>query len=246
MLKRLMTMAAFGTMAGLSLASPASAGPEVVFNATGVPGLLCGSKPSTSSITVGANANVSLTNNLGGNAELLIDGANSATVSAGQTVEVQFHRGPVSIAMKQTSCLLGDAKALTVQVTAPPPVTQPSPTRPAPGSAPAQPKPTTKAPMAATSPPPAAPALPSLPSDPLFGEDGAISGSPAAGGDIVNPPSAASVVEDQKTRNIASNTPIDRGPIGLLAIIATVCVVGVTAGAIRAIITQRATRAEFA
>jgi hypothetical protein len=42
------------------------------------------------------------------------------------------------------------------------------------------------------------------------------------------------------------DTPTDKGPIGLLAIIATVCVVGVSVGAIRAIVGQRASRAEFA
>jgi len=48
-------------------------------------------------------------------------------------------------------------------------------------------------------------------------------------------------------QGLAGDTgPVDKGSMGLLAIIATVCVVGVSAGAIRAIITQRATRTGFA
>jgi hypothetical protein len=42
---------------------------------------------------------------------------------------------------------------------------------------------------------------------------------------------------------LASVEPVrESGPIGLLALIATVCVVGASAGAIRAIIAQRASR----
>lgn len=243
MLKRLAATAALGTIAGLSLAGPAYAGPEVVFTASGVPGLLCGSKPSTSSITVGANASVSLTNSLGGSAALLIDGANSATVNAGQTVQVQFHRGPVSIAMKQTSCLLGDAKPLTVQVTPAPPA-QPTPTRPASAPTSTSPRPSTKPPAPATSQP-EMPALPSLPGDLFHPADEAAVGTVPPGSDTLKTP-PASVLGESGTRDAVADAPIDKGPIGLLAIIATVCVVGVTAGAIRAIITQRATRAEFA
>ena len=52
-------------------------------------------------------------------------------------------------------------------------------------------------------------------------------------------------VDGATVANLAGSRQ-DSGPIGLLAIIAAVCVVGVSAGAIRAIISQRASRAEFA
>ena len=41
---------------------------------------------------------------------------------------------------------------------------------------------------------------------------------------------------------VAAQATSGTGPNGLLALIATVCVVGVSAGAIRAIVAQRATR----
>jgi hypothetical protein len=111
------------------------------------------------------------------------------------------------------------------------------------------------APRASTPPPAANPqqsastSPPALPSDPLFPDDltDAGAGTPAPEGDTLNTPPAIVVGADgNQTQRLAVDTPLDKGPIGLLAIIATVCVVGVTAGAIRAIITQRATRVEFA
>jgi hypothetical protein len=51
------------------------------------------------------------------------------------------------------------------------------------------------------------------------------------------------VVAGQLSRTAGSS---DDGPVGLLALIATVCVVGVSAGAVRALVTQRANRAEWA
>jgi hypothetical protein len=57
-------------------------------------------------------------------------------------------------------------------------------------------------------------------------------------------PAAGGVAVDELSRTAGSSS--DDGPIGLLALVATVCVVGVAAGAIRALITQRANRAEWA
>ncbi|GIH08951.1 hypothetical protein Rhe02_70180 [Rhizocola hellebori] len=245
-------MAALGAFAGLPMASTASAAPgaDVTFTSSGVAGLLCDSKPSTPSVTVGAETRIRLTNGLGAAAQLNIDGSPSATVADGETVEVQFHRGPVSITMAQSCLLPSDTKALTVAVTAvPPPVVQPSPTRPAPPVA--QPQQSTKPPAGTNPQQTTAASLPPLPGDPLFPDDPANvagAGTPGPQGDTLNSPPAVVVGAggNGQTPRLASNTPLDKGPIGLLAIVATVCVVGVTAGAIRAIITQRATRVEFA
>ncbi len=253
MLKRLATMAAAGAFAGLPLAIPASGAPgaDVTFTSSGVAGLLCDSKPNTPSITVGAETRIRLTNELGASAQLKIDGSASATVADGETVEVQFHRGPVSITMAQSCLIPPNTTPLMVAVTAaaPPPVVQPSPTRPVP--APVQTTQlSTKTPTTPKSQQSAAASLPPLPGDPLFPDqlaDVVGAGTSAPQGDTLKPP-AASVLdaEGKQTNRIAANVPLDKGPIGLLAIIATVCVVGVSSGAIRAIITQRATRAEFA
>jgi hypothetical protein len=117
---------------------------------------------------------------------------------------------------------------------------QPSPTRPAPVVA--QPQQSTKPPVATNPQQTPGASLPPLPGDPLFPSDlGSVApGTPLPQGDTLNTPLAVVVGADGKqTPRLASETPLDKGPIGLLAIIATVCVVGVTTGAIRAIITQR-------
>ncbi|WP_144128314.1 hypothetical protein [Catellatospora sichuanensis] len=270
--RRAAAFAAAGLLAGLPLlaASPAGAAepeaaPGVSFSGGGLGLLLCGSKPATTKITVAAEAKVRLTNGLGQGATLQIDGKDSAEVADGETVEVQFHRGPVKVAMVP-ECLLNlnpTFEPLTVDVvnrsTSTPsssgssggghgsgssptrkPSAKPSPTKgasqpgtsrqPSPGSVPGDDNETTAVPE------PTETLFPD-PSDQSQSEP-APEGSP--NGEVVSPGS------DKIDLDSVSRTSPDKGPIGLLAIIATVCVVGVAAGAIRAIIAQRATRAEFA
>ncbi|MFB9450897.1 hypothetical protein Dvina_53690 [Dactylosporangium vinaceum] len=72
--------------------------------------------------------------------------------------------------------------------------------------------------------------------------DPSAAAAPAVGVD----PSAP--VDDRVTveQPVAASGPASNGPAGLLALVATVCVVGVGIAAIRAIIAQRASRASFA
>jgi hypothetical protein len=89
------------------------------------------------------------------------------------------------------------------------------------------------------------------------GQDGELGGrwgnqlKPADGGDTAGDPATVEpeLADDRFAVQPMSRTAgpaSDDGPIGLLALIATVCVVGVSAGAIRALVTQRANRAEWA
>lgn len=270
--RRAAAFAAAGLLAGLPLlaASPAGAAepeaaPGVSFSGGGLGLLLCGSKPATTKITVNAEAKVRLTNGLGQGATLKIDGEDSAEVADGETVEVQFHRGPVKVAMVP-ECLLNlnpTFEPLTVEVvsrsTSTPsssssssggqgsgstpsrkPSAKPSPTKGASQSGSSRSTSRSDAPAPGTEVPDVA-----EPEETLFPTPGEDDGGPA--GAQESPP-AVSVVGGSETLDSTrvSSTSPDKGPIGLLAIIATVCVVGVAAGAIRAIIAQRATRAEFA
>ncbi|MEU8078175.1 hypothetical protein AB0B31_22270 [Catellatospora citrea] len=272
--RRAAAFAAAGLLAGLPLlaASPAGAAepeaaPGVSFSGGGLGLLLCGSKPATTKITVAAEAKVRLTNGLGQGATLKIDGKDSAEVADGETVEVQFHRGPVKVAMVP-ECLLNlnpTFEPLTVEVvnrsTSTPSSSSSSSSGQGSGSTPS------RKPSAKPSPTKGA----SQPSASRRTSPGGASGD---GGQTVNvpdpdetlfpdpetepqsksepAPDASSDVTvvgqdpDKINLDSVSKTSPDKGPIGLLAIIATVCVVGVAAGAIRAIIAQRATRAEFA
>jgi hypothetical protein len=252
--KRLSATAAIGALVGLPLAMPAwAADPaSVTFSGGGLGLLLCGSKPNTSRISVPADQKVRLTNQLGTDATLNIDGSANSSVANGETVEVQFHRGPVSIGMVP-DCPLNlnpSYEQLTVDVR---PNTNKVMAVPAPAASPAA-RPSVK---------PTANTLPSA-DDPIRGgEDGSPPVPAAAGASLFAEampgaePSPGVILESPATvvhpgrsprgQALAADAgPVDKGPIGLLAIIATVCVVGVSAGAIRAIITQRATRTEFA
>lgn len=265
--RRAAAFAAAGLLVGLPLlaastatAAEPEAAPGVSFSGGGLGLLLCGSKPATSKITVPAESKIRLTNGLGQGATLQIDGKNSAAVPDGETVEVQFHRGPVKVAMVP-ECLLNlnpTFEPLTVEVVN---KATAAPSRPTGGQSPSSTpsrKPSTKPSPKASNQPGQAPQtgqnpgqetapdgqqLPDEPDETLFPTP-----SDEGDGQPEVEPSAAVVLGGGDTQNMdpAASLSPDKGPIGLLAIIATVCVVGVSAGAIRAIIAQRATRAEFA
>ncbi|WP_155369217.1 hypothetical protein [Catellatospora vulcania] len=274
--RRAAAFAAAGLLVGLPLlgASPAGAvepeaAPGVSFSGGGLGLLLCGSKPATTKITVAAESKVRLTNGLGQGATLQIDGKDSATVSDGETVEVQFHRGPVKVAMVP-ECLLNlnpTFEPLTVDVVS----RSTSPSGSSSGSSgggqgsgstpskkpSAKPSPTKGAGQSAGGNRQTTPAevpgdggetvnVPDPTGSPLF-EDPAPQGGETEPAPEESPKGTVVGQDSSKIDATLSsvNSP-DKGPIGLLAIIATVCVVGVAAGAIRAIIAQRATRAEFA
>ncbi|GHJ46700.1 hypothetical protein Cs7R123_40420 [Catellatospora sp. TT07R-123] len=270
--RRAAAFAAAGLLAGLPLllASPAGAAepeaaPNVDFTGGGLGVLLCGSKPTTMKITVAAESKVKLTNGLGQKATLQIDGKDSAAVSDGETIEVQFHRGPVKVAMVP-ECLLNlnpSFEPLTVDVAAR--TTQPTGTTPTTGSTPnpSRSSGSTSGSSSSTKPSKSRDSHSSSHGSSANSSEPAPSGDdtaiPEVPKDIFNPddeqpgadpsPSSAVVVGEGSGNSgpmQEASFPVDNGPIGLLAIIATVCVVGVGAGAIRAIIAQRATRAEFA
>lgn len=90
-------------------------------------------------------------------------------------------------------------------------------------------------------------ANPANPADPANPDAAALSadsfGDPSGGGSL----DGATTVAGAAAEPLASVDPVsDSGPTGLLALIATVCAVGVSAGAIRAIVAQRASRTRAA
>lgn len=88
--------------------------------------------------------------------------------------------------------------------------------------------------------PPAGPADAISPRWGLAGEPAR--GDTAAGQAGVDPPASGAELTDQELARTSGSAP-GEGPVGLLALVATVCVVGVSAGAVRALISQRASRA---
>jgi hypothetical protein len=249
-------------------ASPAYAadGPTVEFSGGSMLNLLvCKSQPSTAKLTVPAESRVTFVNRLGQKATLRVDGkaASDTAIGANQAVPVVFHYGPVNVSMT-FDCGVGvveEFKTVSVAVQQPAGVTTGPPRRSGGNSAgsgigvthPAQstaaaahatPGATTATPGRATATDQGAtgPTTESTESsDPSLLIPG-FDPSSAAGAAAANGPDDRVMVEAAVP---ASGTPTN-GPAGLLALIATVCVVGVGMAAIRAIIAQRSTRASYA
>jgi hypothetical protein len=254
--------------AGPVYAAP-SGGPTVEFSGGSMLNLLvCKSSPSTGKVTVPADSRVTFVNRLGQTATLTVDGKAVSQVGANQAVPVVFHYGPADVSMT-FNCGVGvveEFKSVGVTVTSAGAAAQPA-QAPDAGTTGSGAKgtgrisarngvPATGAPKSShsagattktTGTPAADPAAAGTNNqgtetiDPsLFGTDP--SGAPLAAG----APSAGSdgqlYVGDPVP---ASGTPRN-GPVGLLALIAAVCVVGVGIAAIRAIIAQRSTRASYA
>jgi hypothetical protein len=236
--------------------------------------LVCKSTPSSAKVTVPSESRVTFVNRLNQTATLKVDGKSVSSVGANQAVPVVFHYGPADVSMT-FSCGVGvveEFKSVAVAVNTPAPAA-PRAATPAPrtgaaaapnggiaarsgssptgGSRTGRPGGANSTAAGARAGKSAAPedtssAAPSaegtVPIDPsLLGPDPS---SSAFAGAV--PPSAAGDDRmDVEAAVPASGTP-SSGPIGLLALLATVCVVGVGIAAIRANIARRSTRASIA
>jgi hypothetical protein len=250
---RLVVTLAAGVVAGLPLlaAGPAvAATPRIDFSGSGAGLLSCRSKPSDSDLTVPAESTVIFVNKIGDVATLRINGRNAARVSKDESTEVLFHRGTVRIEMVPDCglTLASDIEAVSVTVAASggaasgPSTTGPA--RPG-GSSPAD---------AAGSQSSRGSHRPGVVGSPSRGRSASASPSGPAAGGIASPPDAGAgdgtaTGDDEGVAaepvSTAASSEKD-GPNGLLVVIAIVCVVGVSTGAIRAIAAQRATRTSVA
>jgi hypothetical protein len=276
--------AAAAPMLWISPAAAAAADHRVTFGGGGLGVLSCESRPDVTELLVASESTVGFTNQLGQPATLRIDGADRSRVARGATVEVRFHRGPVSVQLVP-DCVLNLSESfgsVTVRVSQPSPdpvppggsptpsgssstsassgdpdaPTQRSATGPGAGTTDQAPSGSTGAlppgwPAAGT--PPSTSERPSVATDPgavdpddwraVSGADGVDPGVDLPAGD-----GPATVLDgDRRAEPMAYAAARSRsGSFGLLALIATVCVVGVTVGAIRAIAAQRATRTSWA
>jgi hypothetical protein len=253
--------------AGAAYAEPVESGREVTFSGAGLLGVSCAANPSARSVTIAAETSLRVVNRTGHRATLLLDGAPRGEIGKGSGAEVLFHRGPVSLALKP-HCVLTEESSVRVQVITARPGARPvardrsddAPRRrgqdgrstgnsglgraAGDGRAEADNQPASPG-STAEEPRPTPSDLGGEPADGLDTviDDGALmtglpSDPPAIGGPAGANPAA---------EPLASVEPMsDDGPIGLLALIAIVCVLGVSAGAIRAILAQRASRAGFA
>jgi hypothetical protein len=244
-------------------------GRQVTFSGGGLLGLSCAAEPSTASVTIRAETTLRVVNRTGHRATLLLDGSARGEVAKGGAAEVLFHRGPVRLALKP-HCVLAEQKTVRVQVvTPPPPADEPAtgPARPgittgdrpsggaatggsataggstagrgSGGDGAAQPG---RQPAGAREEDPAL-----IPGADAAAEDPDLTGAGTSVGESPPQVNVADPGADLAAEPIGSMAPISEdGPIGLLAIIAIVCVLGVSVGAMRAILSQRASRASLA
>ncbi len=213
--------------------------PTVTFTGTPLLNLgavSCPSNPSVGTLTVAAGSTVDFANRLGKPATLWA-GDSHKHLKDGEMVPVTFTSGPASIVLQMLpdcSLDLGTHQQMTVAVTAPP--------------TPDHSKGSHKLTPSAGASNDSGSGVTGSGTDGTDGTDQ--TGAPAPGSTGNDDPFAPATVTDT-AGTVTLGDPIGansttNGASGLLTLIATVCVVGVSAAAIRAIIAQRATRALMA
>jgi hypothetical protein len=225
-------------------------GREVVFAGDSLLGVSCGATASATSVTVPAESTLRVVNNTGHRARLLIDGDTQGEIAHGGAAQVLFHRGPVSLALKP-NCVVADESSVRVEVV---PGGPPSPSArftPQSGSAGSGRTGAATAgahharggneSMTGGAVANTTPAVPGRTGASVGGDGASVgSGEPA---DSAVEPSAGPAAGRVAAEPMASVEPVQQGgSVALLALIATVAIVGVSAGAIRAILAQRVTR----
>ncbi|MFI5841071.1 hypothetical protein ACIA8K_15340 [Catenuloplanes sp. NPDC051500] len=242
-------------------------GEEVVFSGGGLLGVACGATPSVGSVSVPAESTLRVVNQTGYKAKLLLDGVTQGEVGKGEAAKILFHHGPVSLALKPNCVLTEESASVRVSVRTP---ARPAPPAVAAAPAPEAPAPHAPPPAAPEPGSPSITTRRTTPGDPRpapatattsskAGTPGGTTGSPspsattgaAAPSQSALPDplalplatGATVAAEGVAAEPVASVEPVrEAGPVGLLALIATICIIGVSAGAIRAIIAQRAAR----
>lgn len=236
-------------------------------------GLGARSSPDAEQVNLAAGSGLQFANQLGQPATLRLDGEAAADIPPGGVAEVVFHDGPVQATMQIDCLLGEPAGTVRVEVTPAAPAKPARPEQPAAGSDPGGSSagagsssatepggpPTggwwSDAPAA---PPPGEgvagePAPADLPRGATAPEGGlsprwGLATEPSSGGGSSTDPAnvdrqAADGGRVAGELSRTSGSAPDDGPIGLLALVATVCVAGVSAGAIRAIVSLRTNRA---
>jgi hypothetical protein len=253
-------------------ASPvhAASGTTVEFSGGSVLSVLvCKSHPSTTQVTIAAETRITFVNHLGQAASLEIDGKAVSAVGVNQAVPVIFHRGPVNVSMT-FDCGVGvveEFKSVAVIVMAPVATNQGG-VGGAAGSVSGAAGRTATATRPGSSTTSGARSAGGAATTSGAGEaagqrdasrtgatgaepvDPAAAGATAANGAAV--PAVPGGAGDAETPPVLVEAPVPAsgashgGPAGLLALVATVCVVGVGMAAIRAIMARRTSRAGLA
>lgn len=229
--------------AGPLLAPVAYADAETVTFSGGCGLLSSTSNPSSAQVRVSAGSAVTFENRLGKQATLTVGGQPVAVVGDGQDVSWPFAPGTAYVSLRpECSGIALNESYSSVEVVARSPQTTPPVAAPPAAGAPVVPPgagdpadQVLNEPSAVADPDRTTGALP--PADPA---------TTAEALDAVGDPAAVPAGNNVAAEPLIPAAPAPGGVNGLLGLVAAVCVAGVTAAAIRAILSQRASRAAVA
>ncbi|GIG57955.1 hypothetical protein Lfu02_23270 [Longispora fulva] len=216
--------------------------PTVTFSGgCGLLGVGAHSRPSVPELTVTEMTSVRFINALRIRADLVLPGGARYTLNPGTYLELQIASGPAE-ALMEPACGLGllpSYEKVTIQVE-PTPSPEGGPEAPAQTSAPAAPAP--PAPHSGPSRPnPRPPAPEPVPSAAVEAPGAAVSPTLVEPTPSTATSSASGPIEQPAIEPVAAGQVPGRAS-SLLAMVATVCVIGVSAAAVRAIGAQRTVR----
>ncbi len=259
---------ASGAYAGAILFRVAAELPTITFTASGPAPVLCASHPDIPSLTIRHGARIVLANFTGVDATVDTGRQNALAVEAGKAVSVRLKRGQHTLRMIPKCLVVGEAQAAVVSVlsasempdataTTTPPVAASE--EPSVGSASTGgPSPLGREPGALATSVPAGPSAPavhagsagspgSAGSAGSVGSIGSIGSIEASEADTVSEDvldlQEASTADIYDVRPFLVVQPSEMEGARLLAVIAAICVLGVTSAIIRAILAQRASGA---
>jgi len=228
-----------GVVAGLLVGGLAHAAdpPTVTFSGGDLLGLACGSRPDVDSVSVSEGTAVTVANDTGATARVVVSGQTVLTLEDGAAGALTLAAGSHQVVLVPQCLLVTLTAPLTVTVTPAPAPPSPSPE----SSPPSEDPPTALAPAA--------------PGESTSGEDGVVVGGRAPapkrmpGGtpvpSVAGSPSASAGTSSWPTSGrsevaqaevVPWSKPEDPKGVRLLAVIAAICVLGVTAAIIRSIV----------
>jgi hypothetical protein len=225
----LLTMMTVGFGGAAAAAAAAQAGPNdptVTFQGSGTPPLACGSIPDQPALTILVGTKVVVANQTGASATVMIGTVAGTTLEHGEATRVRLKKGQHTLTLVPDCAVVTTVGSSVITVNEPEDEGEPDPDPEAPGSGATRPPGrgtgSTGAPLVApgvSTATPTAASPSSTPATPLPGPDGDVA--------EFEPSYALGV------------PPVTNGNV-LLAIISLICILGVTAGIIRAILAQRA------
>jgi hypothetical protein len=230
----LVTLVLSGPAGPTAPAYAATDQPTVSFVGSGPAPLACSSQPSVPNMTIKRNTRLVLANVTGADATADLGSGNTVPVADGAAISVRLKEGTYSITMSPSCLTTFDVEPTVITVVRALPEPSPSPSPP-----------TRTEPVSSGSPavPPASAS--SGVSGPGSGAAGWPSSSSSGPVEAADPsdPNAEPGPDVQRVSAPVPNTPPDGRGVRLLAMIAAICVFGVTSAIIRAIVAQRATGA---